>query len=127
MGRELDSKRMKREKVRVSKRKPEKLIHLPSNHRSENIEQPCFGMGGTLGRMSSPDSNLRADVECLFNELAARPTSSRCRKYRWKMIHVDTAFFSPGPNGKLWTIALPVCPKCVLKDDTAQSIPLIAC
>jgi hypothetical protein len=36
-------------------------------------------------------------------------------------MQLDTTFFSSG--GKIWTGALPVCPRCDLKDDTARFIP----
>src|ERR1700720_2582999 len=64
---------------------------------------------------------LRSAVEHLFNRLSAKPSPPQCRKCSSKLMQVDTTFFSSG--GKIWTVALPVCPRCDLKNDTARFIP----
>ena|ERR1700722_5232031 len=64
---------------------------------------------------------LRAAVEHLFNRLSAKSSPGQCRKCSSKLIQLDTPFFSSG--GNIWTVALPVCPRCDLKDDTARFIP----
>jgi len=64
---------------------------------------------------------LRAAVEHLFNRLSAKSSRDKCRKCSSKLLQLDTTFFSSG--GKIWTVALPVCPMCDLKDDTARFIP----
>jgi hypothetical protein len=43
------------------------------------------------------------------------------------VVALDTTFFSPGQTGHIWTVPLPVCPKCDLKEDTAQPAPPFAC
>lgn len=64
---------------------------------------------------------LRAAVEHLFNRLSAKPDPNQCSKCSSKLMQLDTTFFTLG--GKIWTVALPVCPRCDLKDDTARFIP----
>src|ERR1700676_331222 len=64
---------------------------------------------------------LRAAVEHLFKRLSAKPSPAQCRKCSSQLMQLDTTFFSSG--GKIWTVALPVCPRCELKDDTARFIP----
>ena len=57
-------------------------------------------------------SNLRSKIECIFDGLS--PT--RCAKCGCKMMSLGATFFTPGPQGKIWAVPLPVCPKCYLKE-----------
>jgi hypothetical protein len=70
----------------------------------------------------SDDPDLHTAVENLFNDLTVKPSPAQCPKCGSKMMHVDTTFFSPGPSGKVWTVPLPVCLKCDLKEDTPSLI-----
>jgi hypothetical protein len=57
-------------------------------------------------------------AEDLFNTLSALPPLIHCPKCGFKLLHLDATFFSQ--NGKVWTLPLPVCPKCDLKQDAAR-------
>lgn len=63
-------------------------------------------------------------VEQLIGALAV-PMPADCPKCASQMINVDVMFFAPG--GKTWIFALPECPTCNLKDDTATFIPDAGC
>ncbi len=56
-----------------------------------------------------------ATAEDLLNSLVARPSPTRCSKCGAEFMHLETTFLSLG--GKIWTLPLPVCPKCDLKED----------
>jgi hypothetical protein len=71
------------------------------------------------------DQNVRVLVERLFDSLATEPKVPRCRKCSAPMLSVESTFFAPG--GKTWRVALPVCPRCDLKDDTAMFVPDMDC
>jgi hypothetical protein len=71
----------------------------------------------------NPDSA----VHNLFEALASEPPRAACLKCGSKMMHLDATFFSPGPSGKVWTVPLPVCPKCDLKEDTARLVGSLVC
>lgn len=73
------------------------------------------------------DSKIHSAVKNLFDDLTAKPRPAHCRKCRSKLIYVDATFFSQGPTGKVWTVPLPVCPRCDLIEDTAQLVPPFAC
>ena len=66
-------------------------------------------------------------LHSLFEALASEPPRAACLKCGSKMMHLDTTFFSPGPSGKVWTVPLPVCPKCNLKEDAASFVAPPAC
>jgi hypothetical protein len=70
---------------------------------------------------------IHTAVEGLFDDLIAKPSPTQCSKCGSNMMHLDTTFFSPGPSGKVWTVPLPVCPKCDLKGDTVQFVAPHAC
>jgi hypothetical protein len=62
--------------------------------------------------MLESKSGIKAAVEDLFDELAAKPPPSQCPRCGSRMIHLDTTFFSPDGHGKVWDVPLPVCTKC---------------
>jgi hypothetical protein len=68
---------------------------------------------------------LRSAVEDLFDTLSDLPSPVRCNRCGSELLHLDATFFSTG--GKVWTVPLPVCPKCDLKEDLAHFIPLPVC
>jgi hypothetical protein len=68
---------------------------------------------------------LRSAVEDLFEALSELPSPVRCNRCGSGLLHLDATFFSPG--GKVWTVPLPVCPKCDLKEDTSHFVPLPVC
>jgi len=74
--------------------------------------------------MSQP-SELPPHVKELFDSLTALPSAVHCSKCGSKMLQVETTFFSLGEQ--FWTIPLPVCTVCDLKEDTARFIPPAAC
>jgi hypothetical protein len=49
-------------------------------------------------------------VEELLDTLSALPPVIDCRQCGSKLLHLGATFLSEG--GKVWTLALPVCPKC---------------
>ena len=53
---------------------------------------------------------LPPHVKELFDAVLALPTPEECRQCGSKLMQVDTTFFSLG--AKVWTVPLPVCPKC---------------
>jgi len=72
-------------------------------------------------------SATRSKVEELFDTLSAQPSPVRCNKCGSSLLSLDATFFWPG--GKVWTVPLPVCSKCDLKNDTAKfvSVPPSIC
>ncbi len=58
---------------------------------------------------------LPPHIKELFDNLRALPTPEQCGKCGSKLMHVETTFFSLGE--KFWTLPLPVCPGCDLKDN----------
>jgi hypothetical protein len=74
-----------------------------------------------------PQPNPHSAVEHLFKSLATNALPAQCKKCGSKLMALDTTFFSPGPTGHVWTVPLPVCPKCDLKEDSAQFVPPIVC
>jgi hypothetical protein len=68
-------------------------------------------------------TNLLCHVEDLFDDALRNRLQPHCLKYRSCMGRLDTAFFSRTPNAKIWTVALPVCPKCGLTEDRGQFMP----
>jgi len=75
--------------------------------------------------MSNPYPDLPPHVKELFDTLTSLPTPEYCRHCGSKLLNVDTTFFSRGE--KFWTVPLPVCPKCDLKEDTATFISADVC
>jgi hypothetical protein len=72
-----------------------------------------------------PPPNLYGAVENLFDSLAAQPSATQCLRCGSELMYLETTFLSLG--GKIWTLPLPVCPRCDLKTDTAQFVPPVAC
>ncbi len=70
--------------------------------------------------------NMHSAIDNLFDTISSEPPHGRCFKCGSKMMHLDATFFSPGPSGKIWTVPLPVCPKCDLKNDTAKFVLPVA-
>ena len=70
------------------------------------------------------DQNIGV-VRDLIKTLTTKLIRGKCRECGSKLIHVDTTFFTPGPTGRVWTVAVPVCPRCDLKDDTARLVPTV--
>jgi hypothetical protein len=68
-------------------------------------------------------SDLPAHVKKLMATLAALPVQERCSKCGSKLLHIETALFSAGSNGKVRTLPMPVCPKCDLNGNIARFIP----
>ena len=66
------------------------------------------------------ETNIQAIVENLFDALSAELPPAHCVRCGCHMMQLPATFHSLGPNGKVWTVALPVCPRCDLKEDTAQ-------
>ena len=64
-------------------------------------------------------------VENLFDSLAAEPSPTQCHKCGSELMFLETTFLSLG--GKIWTLPLPVCPRCDLKTDTARFAPPVTC
>jgi hypothetical protein len=102
-------------------------ILFDMKHRAANSEkhERSYSPSKVNRCMSSP--TVRAAVEGLFDSLAEEPTKFHCTKCGSNLSHVEVTFFSPGPSGKIWTVLLPVCPKCDLKEDTAKFVLPVAC
>jgi len=66
--------------------------------------------------------DLHSVIKNLFDTLFVTPRSSYCFGCGSTLMTLDTTFFSAGRSGKIWTAALPVCPECDLKKDTARFI-----
>jgi len=75
--------------------------------------------------MSSP--TVCAAVEGLLDSLAEELPKFHCTKCGSNLSHVEVTFSSQVPTGKIWTVPLPVCPKCDLKEDTAKVVLPVAC
>jgi hypothetical protein len=71
-------------------------------------------------------SNIQSDLQNLCDILSANPCL-QCPKCGSDMMHLNTTFFTTGPDGQMWAVPLPVCPKCDLKVDTAKFVPTIDC
>jgi len=63
---------------------------------------------------------LRSAVEHLFDSLSVMPSRATCAKCSSELLHLNATFFSSG--GKIWSVPLPACPKCDLKEDTAKFV-----
>jgi hypothetical protein len=61
-------------------------------------------------------SSLHSKIECIFDGLSLESPPSRCAKCGCKMMSLSATFFTPGPQGKIWAVPLPVCPRCYLKE-----------
>lgn len=72
-----------------------------------------------------PNQDTSAAVEQLFDSLATKPGAAQCRKCGEPMISLDATFFAA--SGKTWNVALPACPHCDLKKDTATFVPDMDC
>jgi len=55
---------------------------------------------------------LRSAAEDLFDNLTVLPPPIKCSRCDSGLLHLNATFFSSG--GKVWTIPLPICPKCDL-------------
>ena len=73
----------------------------------------------------SDSSEVPPHVKKLFDSLTMLPSQVYCPKCGSKMLLVETTFFSLGEQ--FWTIPLPVCSMCDLKEDTARFIPPAVC
>lgn len=71
-------------------------------------------------------SNNQSEHVKIRDTLSANPPS-HCPKCGSDMLYVSTTFFTTGPDGKMWVVPLPVCPKCDLKEDTARFVPGAEC
>jgi hypothetical protein len=43
------------------------------------------------------------------------------------MVHLRAAFLTAEPDGRSWSIPLPICPACDLDEETAMFIPTAQC
>lgn len=89
-----------------------------------NIDHFHSGIKSSVEVMSQ---NLHSALDNLFDSLTSEPPRERCSKCGSKMMHLDATFFSSGPSGKVWTVPLPVCPHCDLKEDTVNFVAPSAC
>ena len=71
--------------------------------------------------------NLYCAIDNLFDTLTSEPPREYCFNCGSKMMNLETTFFSPGPSGKIWTVPLPACPRCDLKEDAAKFVPSVVC
>ena len=71
--------------------------------------------------------NLQSDINAFLDSLPAEPSRVQCSQCGSNLIYLDATFFTKGPRGKMWSVPLPVCLKCDLKEDTAKFVPVAGC
>jgi hypothetical protein len=75
----------------------------------------------------SESSAIQAAIKDLFEALSAEPSRALCTKCGSNMVHLDITFFMSGPSEQVWSIPLPVCARCDLKQETARFVPSAIC
>ena len=73
-----------------------------------------------------PPSNVPSNIEQLCDFLSANPCL-KCRHCGSVMVQVNAAFCTAEPDGRSWSVRLPLCPQCGLDEETAQFIPAAEC
>jgi hypothetical protein len=71
-------------------------------------------------------SNIQSELDKFCDRISTNPCF-QCPRCGSNMMHLKATFFTTGPDGKMWAVPLPVCPKCDLKADTAGFVPTIDC
>jgi hypothetical protein len=54
----------------------------------------------------------------IFDALSVLPRQTQCRKCGMELLHIDATFLSE--TGNVWTLLLPVCPRCDLKEEASK-------
>jgi hypothetical protein len=54
----------------------------------------------------------------IFDALSVLPRQTRCCKCGMELLHIEATFLSE--KGHVWTLPLPICPKCDLKEETSK-------
>jgi len=75
------------------------------------------------GEEMAHSPTLCSAVEDLFDTLSEVPSPVTCKRCGSGMLYLDSTFFSSGE--RVWTLPLPVCPKCDLKNDTAEFVSML--
>jgi hypothetical protein len=75
----------------------------------------------------SESSPIQAAIKELFDALSAKPSRELCTKSGSNMVHLDITFFMSGTSEQVWSIPLPVCARCDLKQNTARFVPSAIC
>jgi hypothetical protein len=55
----------------------------------------------------------------IFDDLFVLPHETQCRKCGMELLHMEATFLSE--KGNVWTLPLPVCPKCDLKEEISKA------
>lgn len=71
--------------------------------------------------------NLQSDINAFLDTLPDEPSRAQCSQCGSNLMYMDATFFTTEPRGDMWSVRLPVCLKCDLKEDIAKFVPIAEC
>lgn len=71
--------------------------------------------------------NLQSDINAFLDGLPDDPSHAQCSQCGASLVYLDATFFTKGPQGRTWSVPLPVCLKCDLGEDIVKFVPFAEC